>query len=151
MLKWKDILHYARNGDPAPGRKIHKTDDEWRQLLSAEAFAVTRQTGTERAFSSEMCSLFKPGIYQCACCETVLFDAEGKFESGTGWPSFTQPLGENLIAYHVDEGHGMARVEAACNVCDAHLGHVFPDGPPPSGLRYCMNAVALKSREIAAN
>jgi peptide-methionine (R)-S-oxide reductase len=151
MLKWNDVLDYARNGNPAPDRKIHKTDDEWRQLLSAEAFAVTRLTGTERAFSSEMCSLFKPGIYQCACCGTVLFDAEGKFESGTGWPSFTQPLAENLIAYHADESHGMTRVEATCNICDAHLGHVFPDGPLPSGLRYCMNAVALKSREIAAN
>jgi peptide-methionine (R)-S-oxide reductase len=149
MLKWNDVLNYARNGNPAPDRKVHRTDEEWRQRLSAETFAVARQTGTERAFSSEMCSLFKPGIYQCACCETVLFDAERKFESGTGWPSFTQPLAENVVAYHVDESLGMTRVEATCNVCDAHLGHVFPDGPPPSGLRYCMNAVALKSREIA--
>jgi len=149
MLKWNEVLDHARNGNPAPDRKVRKTEDEWRRILSAEAFAVTRQTGTERAFSSEMCSLFKPGIYQCACCETDLFDAEGKFESGTGWPSFTQPLATNVIAYRIDEGHGMTRVEAACNVCDAHLGHVFPDGPPPSGLRYCMNAVALKSKTVA--
>ena len=114
--------------------------------LSAEAFAVTRQAGTERPFSSEMCSLFKPGIYQCVCCETVLFDAEGKFESGTGWPSFTQPAAANVIAYRTDESHGMTRVEAICNVCDAHLGHVFPDGPPPSGLRYCMNAVGIEEQ-----
>jgi methionine-R-sulfoxide reductase len=147
MLKWNDVLDYARNGNPAPDRKVRKTDEEWRRTLSAEAFAVMRQTGTERPFSSEMCSLFKPGVYQCAGCETVLFDASGKFESGTGWPSFTQPLAENVIAYRVDDSHGMTRVEATCNVCDAHLGHVFPDGPPPTGLRYCMNAVALKSRE----
>ena len=151
MLQWNDVLNYARNGNPEPDRKVQKTDDEWRQVLSPEAFAVTRQTGTERAFSSEMCSLFKPGTYKCACCETVLFDAEGKFESGTGWPSFNQPVVVNVIAYRIDESHGMTRVEANCNVCDAHLGHVFPDGPPPSGLRYCMNAVALKSWAGAAS
>ena len=103
MLQWNDVLNYARNGNPEPDRKVQKTDDEWRQLLSPEAFAVTRQTGTERAFSSEMCSLFKPGTYKCACCETVLFDAEGKFESGTGWPSFNQPVVVNVIAYRIDE------------------------------------------------
>jgi methionine-R-sulfoxide reductase len=147
MLKWDDILDYARRGNPAPDRKVSKTDAEWRKLLSAEAFQVTRRTGTERPFSSEMCSLFKPGVYHCVCCDTLLFDAAGKFESGTGWPSFTQPAAANAIAYRVDVSHGMTRVEAICNTCDAHLGHVFPDGPPPSGLRYCMNAVALKSQE----
>ena len=146
MLKWNDVLNYARNGNLAADKKVQKTEAEWRRILAPEVFAVTRQAGTERPFSSEMCSLFKPGIYQCACCETVLFDAEGKFESGTGWPSFTQPAAPNVIAYHVDQSLGTTRVEAVCNVCDAHLGHVFPDGPAPSGLRYCMNAVALKSR-----
>ena len=146
MLNWKNVLDYARNGSPAPDRKVQKSDAQWREQLTPDAYAVTRQTGTERPFSSEMCSLFKPGIYQCVCCETVLFDASGKFESGTGWPSFTQPVADNVIAYHVDDSHGMTRVEAVCNVCDAHLGHVFPDGPPPTGLRFCMNAVALQSR-----
>ena len=150
MLKWNDVLDFARNGSPAPDRKVQKSDAQWRQMLSPEAYAVTRRTGTERPFSSEMCSLFKPGIYQCVCCETALFDAAGKFESGTGWPSFTQPVADNVIAYHVDESHGMTRVEAVCNVCDAHLGHVFPDGPPPTGLRFCMNAVALQSRVTVA-
>jgi methionine-R-sulfoxide reductase len=147
MLKWNDILEYARRGNPAPDHKVRRTEAEWRELLSAEAFQVTRRTGTERPFSSEMCSLFKPGFYRCVCCDTLLFDAAGKFESGTGWPSFTQPAAVNAIAYKVDSSHGMTRVEAICNTCDAHLGHVFPDGPPPSGLRYCMNAVALKNQE----
>ena len=147
MLKWNDILDIARRGNPAPDRKVTKTDAEWRKQLSAEAFQVTRKTGTERPFSSEMCSLFKPGVYHCVCCDTLLFDAAGKFESGTGWPSFTQPAAVNAIAYRADVSHGMTRIEAICNTCDAHLGHVFPDGPPPSGLRYCMNAVALANRE----
>jgi methionine-R-sulfoxide reductase len=93
-----------------------------------------------------MCGLFAPGIYECICCGTTLFDANSKFESRTGWPSFTEPLSPNAIAYHIDSGHGMTRVEALCNTCDAHLGHVFPDGPPPSGLRFCINAVALKKK-----
>ena len=150
MLTWNDVLAYARKGNPVPDRKVRKSDDEWRRLLSAEVYAVTRQSATERPYSSEMCSLFKPGTYQCVCCDTVLFDAGGKFESGTGWPSFTQPAAVNVIAYKVDESLGMTRVEALCNTCDAHLGHVFPDGPPPSGLRYCMNAAALKNQAVAA-
>jgi methionine-R-sulfoxide reductase len=150
MLKWNDVLDRARRGNPEPPRKVRRTDAEWRGLLGPEAYAVTRQTATERPFSSEMCSLFKPGLYACVCCDTVLFDAAVKFESGTGWPSFTQPMTPDVVAYRADDSHGMTRIEATCNVCDAHLGHVFPDGPPPSGLRYCMNAVALKSREPAA-
>ena len=129
---------------------MRKSDDEWRRQLTAEQFAVTRRAATERPFVNEMCSLFKPGTYSCVCCDTLLFDSQGKFESGTGWPSFTQPSAENAIAYRSDESHGMVRLEAVCNVCDAHLGHVFPDGPPPSGLRYCMNAAALKSRSNGA-
>jgi len=144
MLKWPDVLNLAKNGNPAPDRKVVKTDAEWRAQLSDEQYYVTRQAGTERAFSSEMCSLFEPGIYSCLCCETVLFDASEKFESHTGWPSFTQPIKANVIAYRFDGPAFLQRVETICNTCDAHLGHVFPDGPPPSGLRYCMNAVALK-------
>jgi peptide-methionine (R)-S-oxide reductase len=144
MLKWSDILNTAKSGNPPPERKVVKTDAEWRQQLTPEQYRVTRQAGTERPFSSEMCSLFEPGIYACLCCDTVLFDATTKFESGTGWPSFTEPVAPNVIAYHVDSTYGMVRVETVCNVCDAHLGHVFPDGPPPTGLRFCMNAVALK-------
>jgi methionine-R-sulfoxide reductase len=126
---------------------VEKTDDEWRAQLTPLSFDVTRRAGTERAFSNEMCNLFHPGKYECICCGTLLFDAAEKFDSGTGWPSFTQPVVDDVVAYHVDRGHGMVRVEAVCNVCDAHLGHVFPDGPEPSGLRYCMNAASLTRRD----
>jgi methionine-R-sulfoxide reductase len=145
MLDWNLVLKLARDGNPLADRKVVKTADEWRRQLTAEQFQVTRQAGTERAFSSPLCSLFKPGIYQCVCCDSVLFDAAEKFESGTGWPSFTRPAAPNAVAYRLDQSHGMTRVEAICNTCDAHLGHVFPDGPAPSGLRFCMNAAALKS------
>lgn len=144
MLKWNDVLSLADRGNHPPPRTVVKTEAEWRAQLTPEAFHVTRQHGTERAFSSEMCSKFEPGRYACVCCETLLFDAAQKFESGTGWPSFTQPVAPDVIAYVVDRSYGMVRVETLCNVCKAHLGHVFQDGPKPSGLRYCMNAVALQ-------
>jgi methionine-R-sulfoxide reductase len=144
MLQWADILTLARQGNPVPPARVERTDAEWRARLTPERYQVTRRRGTERAFSSELCSLFEPGRYACVCCDTLLFDASQKFESGTGWPSFTQPLDVNVIAYHLDDSHGMRRVETTCNVCDAHLGHVFPDGPAPSGLRYCINALALR-------
>jgi methionine-R-sulfoxide reductase len=136
-------MKFARDGNPAPDRRVEKSDAEWRAQLSAEQYQVIREAGTEHAFSSPMCSLFEAGIYACVGCDTVLFDASEKFESGTGWPSFTQPLKPNAIAYHLDTTWG-TRVETVCNTCDAHLGHVFPDGPKPSGLRYCMNALALQ-------
>ncbi len=144
MLKWTDVISFAKNGNPQPDKKITQTEDEWKAKLSPEEYRVTRLKGTERAFSSDMCSLFEPGKYGCVCCDTLLFDASEKFESGTGWPSFTQPVKDNSIAYILDTTFGMQRVETVCNSCEAHLGHVFPDGPAPSGLRYCMNAVALK-------
>jgi peptide methionine sulfoxide reductase msrA/msrB len=144
MIKWIDVIRYSKNGNPEPDRVVKKSDEEWKAQLTPEQYRVTRLKGTERAFSSEMCSLFEPGQYACVCCGTLLFDSEEKFESGTGWPSFTQPVKENVIAYHADHSLGMSRVETVCNICQAHLGHVFPDGPEPSGLRYCINAVALE-------
>lgn len=144
MLNWNDIIKYASDGNPEPDREVRKSEEQWRAQLTEEQFHVTRQHGTERPFSSGMCELFEPGKYACVCCDTLLFDAGEKFDSGTGWPSFAQPAKENAISYHGDQSMGMTRVETLCNACEAHLGHVFPDGPPPSGLRYCMNAVALK-------
>lgn len=140
-------MNYAKNGNLEPPRRVVKSDQEWRQELSDEQFRITRLKGTERAFSSEMCSLFEPGLYKCVCCGTVLFDSAEKFESGTGWPSFTQPVQPNVIAHQMDKSFGMVRVETTCNVCDAHLGHVFPDGPAPSGLRFCINALSLEKVE----
>jgi len=143
MLTWSDIENILAQGNPEPTRRVEKSEDEWRALLTPDQFQVTRCQGTERPFSSEMCRVFQPGRYACVCCDTVLFDAGQKFDSGTGWPSFTQPVTPDAVAYHGDQSHGMIRVETTCNTCGAHLGHVFPDGPAPSGLRYCINVVAL--------
>lgn len=142
-MNWKDVMHYATKGNLTPDNRVEKTEEEWRNQLTEEQYRITRQRGTERAFSSDACAIFEPGIYQCVCCGTDLFDANTKFDSGTGWPSFTEPIKDNVIGHHVDRTYGMVRVETTCNVCDAHLGHVFPDGPEPSGLRFCMNAAAL--------
>ncbi|MFV1884343.1 MAG: peptide-methionine (R)-S-oxide reductase MsrB [Balneola sp.] len=147
MIDWKDVLQFAKNGNPEPDKRVEKTPEEWKKQLTDEQYAVTRLKGTERPFSSEMCSRFEPGEYACICCDTLLFDSNTKFESHTGWPSFTQPVKENAVSYEGDYSHGMVRVEILCNTCDAHLGHVFPDGPEPSGLRYCTNAVSLRKVE----
>jgi methionine-R-sulfoxide reductase len=144
MLKWNDVLELAKNGHPNTEKIVNKTEAEWREILEPEVFRITRKKGTEFAFSSDLCSLFEPGKYACACCGNLLFDAGEKFESGTGWPSFTQPIEPEAVAYHSDYSFGMIRVETVCRYCDAHLGHVFPDGPKPTGLRYCINALALK-------
>ncbi|MCI5082395.1 MAG: bifunctional methionine sulfoxide reductase B/A protein [Saprospiraceae bacterium] len=144
MLNWLDIIKFANKGNPTPPKRVEKTDEEWKAQLSPEVYRITRQKGTERAFSGEHCSIFEPALYGCACCDTWLFDSRQKFESGTGWPSFTQPVRENNVKYEKDLSHGMRRIEVVCNVCDAHLGHIFPDGPMPSGLRYCINSASLK-------
>lgn len=148
-LTWRGVMQISRDGNPAPPRRVELDDAQWRARLTPEQYRITRQKGTERAHSSEMCALFTPGRYSCVCCGTPLFDAQSKFDSKSGWPSFTQALAPGLVAYHVDRSHGMTRVETTCNVCDAHLGHVFPDGPAPSGLRYCINAVSLVKQEAA--
>ena len=143
-LSWNTAIALAKGGENPPPRRDERSEDEWRAVLAPEQYQVMRLKGTERPFSNEMCSLFKPGLYACAGCGTELFDSASKFESGTGWPSFGEPVADGVVGYHLDTSHGMQRVEATCNVCDAHLGHVFPDGPAPSGLRYCMNAVSLE-------
>ena len=149
-MNWGDVINFANNGNPKPPRRDERSEEEWRELLAPERFYITRLKGTERPHSSEMCSLFTPGRYACGCCGTELFDSSSKFESGTGWPSFTEPVDPAVVAYHQDGSHGMRRIEATCNVCDAHLGHVFPDGPHPSGLRFCINALSLEKIEADA-
>ena len=118
MITWKDLIHYSTKGNPKPDRRVEKSTEAWKAELP-------------------------PEVYRCVCCDTPLFDSRIKFDSGTGWPSFTQPIKENAIKYRKDTSFGMIRVETLCNTCDAHLGHVFPDGPEPGGLRYCINSLAL--------
>jgi peptide-methionine (R)-S-oxide reductase len=126
--------------------KIEKTDAEWREQLSDLAFKVTRKAGTERAFTNDNYPK-ADGMFHCVCCDAALFDADSKFDSGTGWPSFYQPKDGDAVDEHEDNGWFMRRTEVVCARCDAHLGHVFPDGPRPTGLRYCMNGVAMTFKE----
>lgn len=124
--------------------KVVKTDAEWRAQLSPEQYQVTRHGGTECAFTGALWNEHRDGLFNCVCCATPLFDANAKFESGTGWPSFFQPLPGAPLETPEDLSHGMRRIEVRCGRCDAHLGHVFPDGPRPSGLRFCINSAALQ-------
>lgn len=129
--------------DSPGGRRVVKTNAEWKKTLTADQYAVMREKGTERAGTSPLNHNKEKGVYVCAACQNPLFSSSAKFESGTGWPSFFQPIAKNAVHEETDRSYGMERVEVLCSVCDAHLGHVFEDGPKPTGLRYCMNGVAL--------
>ena len=127
--------------------KTQKSEQEWRQQLSDEQYKVARCGGTEPAFTGEYWDYHDPGTYRCVCCGEPLFDAETKFESGSGWPSFYQPVDKESVELKVDRSHGMSRTEVTCSKCGAHLGHVFPDGPRPTGQRFCMNSASLSFKK----
>jgi len=124
--------------------KIERTDEEWKERLTPMQYEVCRRKGTEPAFTGEYWDFKGDGIYRCACCDAPLFDSRDKFDSGTGWPSFTRPVSPGALEEHEDRSYGMVRTEVTCARCDAHLGHLFPDGPMPTGLRYCINSVSLR-------
>jgi peptide-methionine (R)-S-oxide reductase len=130
--------------------RVVKTDDEWRKQLSPLAFEVTRRAATERPFTGDLLNVHDKGVFRCICCDNALFDSSTKFESGTGWPSFYQPIAKENIIESVDMSLGMTRTAVSCRLCEAHLGHVFDDGPKPTGLRYCMNSVSMRFAKTTA-
>ena len=142
----EDAVEAASPRQAASAERVEKTDAEWRSQLTPAEYKITRRAGTERAFTGEYWQTKTAGAYNCRCCDAPLFHSDTKYDSGTGWPSFTEPVAEDVVATKADRSLFMVRTEVLCARCDAHLGHVFPDGPQPTGLRYCLNSASLKLR-----
>ncbi|ALI97767.1 peptide-methionine (R)-S-oxide reductase MsrB [Rufibacter tibetensis] len=143
MMRWIDVIKYAKYSNPEPDRLVVKTEAEWQQSLTPAQFQILRLKGTESPYRNAFCRSYEPGVYACAGCGSLLFNSTEKYHAISGWPSFTQPITKGAIKYLFDDSHLMQRIEVQCNVCDGHLGHVFPDGPEPSGLRYCINSESM--------
>lgn len=144
MVKIVEFTDAGQRKDTITVPQVIKSDDEWRKQLSGDAFEITRRAGTERPYSGENLDVHEKGVFRCICCNTALFDSNTKFESGTGWPSFWAPIAKENVLEATDGSFGMTRTAVSCRLCEAHLGHVFDDGPQPTGLRYCMNSVAMR-------
>ena len=143
LLRWIDLLTYAKYGNPEPERRVELPEEEWKERLNPAEYPVLRQKGTEPPFRNIYCRWYESGLYACAGCGSLLFRSTEKYHAISSWPSFTQPISKGAVKYFFDDSFGMKRVEVQCNVCDGHLGHVFPDGPEPGGLRYCINSLSL--------
>ncbi|RYU78852.1 peptide-methionine (R)-S-oxide reductase MsrB [Hymenobacter persicinus] len=146
MLRWIDVLRFAKYGNPEPSRRVERPAAAWAAQLTPAQLAVLRHKGTESPYRNAYCRTYAPGHYHCVGCGSLLFAATEKYHAISGWPSFTQPATKNAVRYAFDDSLNMERIEVLCNVCDGHLGHVFPDGPAPAGLRYCLNSVSLEHR-----
>jgi peptide-methionine (R)-S-oxide reductase len=147
------IVHFTDAGtrqDSVTVPKVVKSDDEWKKQLSSDSYTVTRQAGTESPGSGELLNVHDKGVFRCICCDNAVYNSDTKFESGTGWPSFWAPIAEENVTKIKDSSFGMVRIAVSCTLCDAHLGHVFDDGPQPTGLRYCMNSVAMRFAKASA-
>lgn len=144
MIRWKDVIYYAKYSNPEPPRRVEKTEEEWRGFLTPQQYRILREKGTESPYRNAYCRIYDLGLFVCAGCGSPLFDSCTKYHAISGWPSFTQPAAKNAVKFLFDDSHTMQRIEVQCNICDGHLGHVFPDGPEPHGLRYCINSESLK-------